>query len=122
MVVTGIRRIARRGTVTTVQGSELTIAGEQGSLVIDEQQQEEEASVVCCDIPTANATVFVIDTVLMPYDQAAGPAVPVRDRRGDRPGAPPTFGGARSAHPVRAGAGCGARAPPPKGVSAREPV
>ena len=55
--------LARAGTVTTVQGAPLTISGEPGSLVIDEQQP---ARVLCSNIPTANATVFVIDTVLMP--------------------------------------------------------
>jgi uncharacterized surface protein with fasciclin (FAS1) repeats len=55
--------LAGAGTVTTVQGSELTITGDQGSLVIDEQEQ---ASVLCGNIPTANGTVFVIDKVLMP--------------------------------------------------------
>lgn len=55
--------LAEAGTVTTVQGEELTITGEPMSLTIDEQEQ---ATVLCGNIPTANATVFVIDTVLMP--------------------------------------------------------
>jgi uncharacterized surface protein with fasciclin (FAS1) repeats len=55
--------LADAGTVTTVQGTPLTISGEPGSLVIDEQEL---ASVVCGNIPTANGTVFVIDKVLMP--------------------------------------------------------
>ena len=55
--------LADAGTVTTVQGGELTVSGEPGSLVIDEQEQ---ASVVCGNIATANGTVFVIDKVLMP--------------------------------------------------------
>lgn len=55
--------LAEAGTVTTVQGDELVITGEPTELVIDEQQQ---ASVLCGNIPTANATVFVIDDVLMP--------------------------------------------------------
>jgi uncharacterized surface protein with fasciclin (FAS1) repeats len=55
--------LAEAGTVTTVQGEQLTISGEPGSLVIDEQQQ---ATVLCGNISTANATVFVIDKVLMP--------------------------------------------------------
>lgn len=55
--------LAEAGTVTTVQGSELTISGEPQSLTIDEQEQ---ATVLCGNVPTANATVFVIDTVLMP--------------------------------------------------------
>jgi uncharacterized surface protein with fasciclin (FAS1) repeats len=55
--------LAEAGTLTTVQGTPLTISGEPGSLVIDEQEQ---ASVLCGNIPTANATVFVVDKVLMP--------------------------------------------------------
>ncbi len=55
--------LAAAGQVTTVQGQRLTITGEPGSLVIDEQQR---AKVLCGNIPTANATVFVIDRVLMP--------------------------------------------------------
>ncbi len=55
--------LADAGTVTTVQGSQLSIYGEPGTFVIDEQEQ---ASVLCGNIPTANGTVFVIDKVLMP--------------------------------------------------------
>jgi uncharacterized surface protein with fasciclin (FAS1) repeats len=55
--------LAQAGTVMTVQGSPLVISGEPGSLVIDEQQQ---ARVLCGNIPTANATVFVIDQILLP--------------------------------------------------------
>ncbi|MGQ0717837.1 MAG: fasciclin domain-containing protein [Pseudonocardiales bacterium] len=55
--------LAAAGQVTTVQGEQLTITGEPGSLLIDEQQR---AKVLCGNIPTANATVFVIDRVLMP--------------------------------------------------------
>jgi uncharacterized surface protein with fasciclin (FAS1) repeats len=55
--------LADAGTVTTVQGGELTVSGEPGSLVIDEQEQ---ASVVCGNIAAANGTVFVIDKMLMP--------------------------------------------------------
>lgn len=55
--------LAAAGQVTTAQGQQLTITGEPGSLVIDEQQR---AKVLCGNIPTANATVFVIDRILMP--------------------------------------------------------
>ncbi|MGH3933551.1 MAG: fasciclin domain-containing protein [Pseudonocardiaceae bacterium] len=55
--------LAAAGQVTTVQGKQLTITGEPGSLVIDEQER---AKVLCGNIPTANATVFVIDRVLIP--------------------------------------------------------
>lgn len=55
--------LAETGTVTTVQGDQLVISGEPTELVIDEQEQ---AAVLCGNIPTANATVFVVDQVLMP--------------------------------------------------------
>lgn len=55
--------LARAGSVPTVHGAPLTISGQPGSLVIDEQQR---ATVLCGNIQTANATVFVIDRVLMP--------------------------------------------------------
>lgn len=55
--------LAAAGQVTTAQGKQLTITGEPGSLVIDEQER---AKVLCGNIPTANATVFVIDRVLLP--------------------------------------------------------
>jgi uncharacterized surface protein with fasciclin (FAS1) repeats len=51
------------GTVTTLQGTELTVSGEPDFLLVDQQEQ---ASVLCGNISTANATVFVIDKVLMP--------------------------------------------------------
>lgn len=56
-------RLAEQGTLTTVQGEQLVVTGEVMDLVID---QQERASVLCGNIPTANATVFVIDKVLMP--------------------------------------------------------
>lgn len=59
--------LARAGTVQTVEGEPLTITGQKGSLVIDKQTQ---AHVLCGNIPTANATVFVIDKVLMPPSQS----------------------------------------------------
>jgi uncharacterized surface protein with fasciclin (FAS1) repeats len=55
--------LADAGTVTTVQGGELTISGDSPSLVIDQQEQ---TSVLCGNLPITNATVFVIDKVLMP--------------------------------------------------------
>ena len=48
--------------MTTVNGADLTIAEDGDSLVINGG----EATVVCQDVPTANATVHLIDTVLMP--------------------------------------------------------
>lgn len=55
--------LAQAGQVTTVAGVPLTITGEAESLKIDQRSQ---ASVLCGNIPTANATVFVIDKVLVP--------------------------------------------------------
>ncbi|MQA13674.1 MAG: fasciclin domain-containing protein [Pseudonocardiaceae bacterium] len=51
------------GEVMTVQGDMLQIMGTPEAPIID---QSEQANVLCGDIPTANATVFVIDKVLMP--------------------------------------------------------
>lgn len=47
-------------TLTTVQGGSLTVAGSGDSVTVNG------ATVLCGNIPTANATVFVIDKVLMP--------------------------------------------------------
>jgi len=54
--------LAKAGTLTTVNGAELTIAKDGDALSIDDGA----ATVVCQDIPTANATVYLIDSVLMP--------------------------------------------------------
>jgi uncharacterized surface protein with fasciclin (FAS1) repeats len=48
-------------TVDTVNGASLTLATEGDSLMVNGQ-----ASVVCANIETANATVHLIDAVLMP--------------------------------------------------------
>ncbi len=48
------------GTHTTVQGAEVTVTGHDGELRVND------ASVVCGGVQTANATVYLIDTVLMP--------------------------------------------------------
>ena len=50
------------GTFTTVNGAELTVADIDGTLTVNSGA----AAVLCGDVPTANATVFLIDTVLMP--------------------------------------------------------
>jgi uncharacterized surface protein with fasciclin (FAS1) repeats len=47
-------------TQTTVQGADVEITGEADSLMIND------ASVICGGVSTANATVYLIDTVLMP--------------------------------------------------------
>ena len=48
------------GSVDTVQGGKLTIAKTADGITVNG------AKVLCADVPTANATVFLIDTVLMP--------------------------------------------------------
>jgi uncharacterized surface protein with fasciclin (FAS1) repeats len=48
------------GTHKTVQGADVTVTGMGGDLKVNN------ASVVCGGVKTANATVYLIDTVLMP--------------------------------------------------------
>jgi len=48
------------GTHTTVQGGDLTVTGAGNNLKVNG------AGVVCGGVRTANATVYMIDTVLMP--------------------------------------------------------
>lgn len=55
--------LVEAGQVMTVQGDMLQIMGTPEAPIID---QSERANVLCGNIPTANATVFVIDKVLMP--------------------------------------------------------
>jgi uncharacterized surface protein with fasciclin (FAS1) repeats len=50
------------GTFATVNGAELTVAQVNETLVINGGA----AAVLCGDVPTANATVFLIDSVLLP--------------------------------------------------------
>jgi uncharacterized surface protein with fasciclin (FAS1) repeats len=52
--------LIKAGSVTTVNGEDLTITGDGGSLMVNG------ASSLCMDVPTANATVHLIDTVLVP--------------------------------------------------------
>ncbi len=49
------------GTQMTVNGAELAITGSGDSIRVGDQ-----ASVICGGVKTANATVYLIDTVLMP--------------------------------------------------------
>lgn len=49
------------GTHTTLQGSDLVVTGSGDDIVVDGQ-----ATVICGGVRTANATVYLIDTVLMP--------------------------------------------------------
>jgi uncharacterized surface protein with fasciclin (FAS1) repeats len=53
--------LAAAGSVATVNGQELTLAADGGSLNVNGQ-----AAVICPNVMTANATVHLIDTVLMP--------------------------------------------------------
>ncbi|PJJ73073.1 putative surface protein with fasciclin (FAS1) repeats [Diaminobutyricimonas aerilata] len=48
------------GEQTTVQGGMVTVAGEGDALTVND------ANVICGGVHTANATVYLIDTVLMP--------------------------------------------------------
>ena len=47
-------------TLTTVQGDDLEITGEGDNL------KSQDASVICGGVQTANATVYLIDAVMMP--------------------------------------------------------
>ncbi|MEV6345035.1 fasciclin domain-containing protein [Actinoplanes sp. NPDC051851] len=49
------------GTHTTLQGQELTVTGSGESFTVGDS-----ASVVCGNVQTSNATVYIIDSVLMP--------------------------------------------------------
>ncbi len=48
------------GSATTVNGADLTFADDGGTLTVNG------ANVICMDVPTANATVHIIDAVLVP--------------------------------------------------------
>jgi uncharacterized surface protein with fasciclin (FAS1) repeats len=48
------------GTHDTLAGDKITIKGDLPELAVNE------ASIICGNVPTANATVYVIDTVMMP--------------------------------------------------------
>jgi uncharacterized surface protein with fasciclin (FAS1) repeats len=52
--------LVKAGTVATVNGAKLTITDVGGTLMVNG------AKSVCVDVPTANATVHIIDTVLTP--------------------------------------------------------
>jgi uncharacterized surface protein with fasciclin (FAS1) repeats len=49
------------GMATTVEGQDITFSGDASSLQVNGQ-----AAVVCGDVQVANATVHIIDSVLMP--------------------------------------------------------
>ena len=52
------------GTHTTVQGEDVEVTGEGDELMVDG------ATVICGGITTQNATVYLVDTVLMPPSMA----------------------------------------------------
>lgn len=52
------------GTHTTVQGEDIEVTGEGDELMVDG------ATVICGGVTTQNATVYLIDTVLMPPSMA----------------------------------------------------
>jgi len=49
------------GTHTTVNGADLTVTGSGDNIMVNDS-----AAVICGGVETANATVYLIDTVLMP--------------------------------------------------------
>ncbi|CKO88194.1 cell surface lipoprotein MPT83 [Mycobacterium tuberculosis] len=51
------------GTHQTLQGADLTVIGARDDLMVNN------AGLVCGGVHTANATVYMIDTVLMPPAQ-----------------------------------------------------
>jgi uncharacterized surface protein with fasciclin (FAS1) repeats len=52
--------LIKAGKATTVNGAELTFGSDMGALTVNG------AKTLCMDVPTANATVHIIDTVLVP--------------------------------------------------------
>lgn len=58
------------GTHATVQGSNLEVTGSGNDLMVND------AGVVCGGIKTANATLYLIDTVLTPPAEPAAPTAP----------------------------------------------
>lgn len=53
------------GTYTTLEGQDLTVSGSGDSITV-ESGAEAPANVICGGVQTANATVYLIDGVLMP--------------------------------------------------------
>ena len=54
--------LAEARKVATIEGQDLTFADRRGMLTINGGQ----ARVICADIPTANATIHLVDALLMP--------------------------------------------------------
>jgi uncharacterized surface protein with fasciclin (FAS1) repeats len=53
--------LAEMSTLPTVNGQQITVSAQEDEITVNDQ-----AKVVCANIETANATVHIIDTVLMP--------------------------------------------------------
>lgn len=53
--------LVQMGSAKTVEGKDLSFTDDNGTLKVNGS-----TSAVCIDVPTANATVFIIDSVLMP--------------------------------------------------------
>ena len=53
--------LAETGTLTSIEGGKLTVERSGDTLKVNGS-----ASVLCGNVKTANATVFIIDSVLMP--------------------------------------------------------
>ena len=62
------------GTHKTVQGADVTVTGMGSNLKVND------ASVVCGGVSTANAQVYMIDTVLMPPDELDSATTRIRRR------------------------------------------
>jgi uncharacterized surface protein with fasciclin (FAS1) repeats len=57
------------GEHTTLNGDSITVTGPAGAPTVSAEQTiagAAAATVVCGDVPTANATVYVVDQVLAP--------------------------------------------------------
>jgi uncharacterized surface protein with fasciclin (FAS1) repeats len=54
------------GTHTTLEGGTITVSGSGETFTVTGGSSSNTANVVCGDVQTANATVYIIDSVLMP--------------------------------------------------------
>ncbi len=54
------------GTHTTLEGGTITVAGSGESFTVTGGTASNTANVICGNVQTANATVYIIDSVLMP--------------------------------------------------------
>jgi uncharacterized surface protein with fasciclin (FAS1) repeats len=54
------------GTHTTLEGGTITVTGSGENFTVTGGSSSNTASVICGNVQTANATVYIIDSVLMP--------------------------------------------------------